>query len=96
MAKDDEWTGSMKKPWLNPPQNDELGVKRGLWGPTMIVLALTVVAVIVVLLLVDQGKLDRAWAYGVLPVAIIAAALSRVLTMFKAKAEDTPSEDRDH
>ncbi|MRK00980.1 hypothetical protein GEV27_05545 [Aeromicrobium sp. S22] len=48
------------------------------------------------LVLVDRGTLDRGWAYAVLPVAIIAAAATRVLTMFKAKAEDTPSDDRDH
>jgi hypothetical protein len=89
MSKDDdEWTGSMKKPWLNPPQNHELGVKKGLWGPSMIGIGLVVVAVIVVLVLVKTGHLDRGWAYAVLPVAIIAAAASRVLTIFKAGAED--------
>ncbi|AWB93046.1 hypothetical protein [Aeromicrobium chenweiae] len=96
MAKDDDWTGSMWKPWLNPPQKHELGARRGLWGPTMLVLLGVVIAVVVVLLLVDRGTLDRGWAYAVLPVAIIAAALTRVLTIFKAKAEDTPSDDRDH
>ena len=89
MAEDDDWTGSMKKPWLNPPQNHELGVKKGLWGPTMLVLLAVVAAVIVVLVLVGTHHLDRGWAYGVLPFAIVAAALSRVLTIFKAKAEDT-------
>ncbi|MRJ76633.1 hypothetical protein GEV29_08805 [Aeromicrobium sp. SMF47] len=47
-------------------------------------------------MLVDRGTLDRGWAYAVLPVAIIASAATRVLTMFEAKAEDTPSDDRDH
>lgn len=85
---DDEWSGSMKKPWLNPPMKHELGVKRGSWLPTMAVLGLAVVGVIVVLLLVDADVLDRGWAYAVLPVAIIASAATRVLTMFKASAED--------
>lgn len=85
---DDDWTGSMKKPWLNPPQKYELGARRGLWGPTMIGLVLAVVAVVVVLALVRAGTLDRGWAYAVLPVAIIAAAATRVLTIFKAGAED--------
>lgn len=85
---DDGWTGSMKKPWLNPPQDKELGVKKGLWGPTMIGIVLAVVAVVVVLALVRAGTLDRGWAYAVLPIAIIAAAASRVLTIFKAGAED--------
>lgn len=88
MAKDDDWTGSMRKPWLNPPHHHELGVTRGLWGPTMIVLVLTVVAVIVVLVLVNTNHLDRGWAYVALPVAIVAAAAARVLTIFKASAED--------
>lgn len=86
--KDDEWTGSMKKPWLNPPMDHELGVKSGSWLPTMLVIGVVIVAVVVVLLLVNAEVLDRGWAYAVLPVAIIAAAATRVLTIFKANAED--------
>ena len=53
----------------------------------MLVIAAVVVAVIVVLVLVDRGELSKGWAYAVLPVAIIAAASTRVLTIFKAAAE---------
>lgn len=86
--QDDEWTGSMKKPWLNPPMDHELGVKRGSWLPTMLVIGVVIIAVVVVLVLVNAEVLDRGWAYAVLPVAIIASAATRVLTMFKANAED--------
>jgi hypothetical protein len=88
VAKDDDWTGSMKKPWVNPPMKHDLGTTRGSWKISMLVIAIAIVAVIVVLLLVDAGRLPRGWAYAVLPIAIIAAALSRVLTIFKASAED--------
>ena len=60
----------------------------------MLVIAAVVVAVIV-LVLVDRGELSKGWAYAVLPVAIIAAASTRVLTIFKAAAESkrqTPPE----
>lgn len=88
MAKDDDWTGSMWKPWLNPPMKHELGAARGGWWKAMTVIGVAVVAVVVVLILVSTGTLDRGWAYAVLPIAIVAAALSRVLTIFKAAAED--------
>jgi hypothetical protein len=52
----------------------------------MLVIFAIVVAVIVVLVLVERETLPKAWAYAVLPVAIVAAALSRVLTTFKAAA----------
>ena len=35
MADDDEWTGSMKKPWLNPPMKHTLGATRGSWKYAM-------------------------------------------------------------
>lgn len=96
MADDDEWTGSMKKPWLNPPMKHELGATHGSWRYAMGVIVVAVVAVVVVLALVSSGHLARGWAYAVLPVAIIAAAASRVLTIFKASAEDrTEPQDDD-
>jgi hypothetical protein len=89
-GQDDEWSGSAMKPWLNPPmrKDKEFGVTRGSWRYGIGVIVLAIVAVIVVLLLVNAGKLSDGWAYAVLPVAIIAAAASRVLTIFKAGAED--------
>jgi len=65
----------------------DLGTTRGTWWIAMVVILATVVAVLAVLVLVDQDVLPKAWAYAVIPVAIIAAASSRVLTMFKAAAE---------
>ena len=88
MAKDDDWTGSMKKPWLNPPMKHDLGARRGSWWVAMLVIGVAVAAVVVILVLVSGGHLARGWAYVALPVAIVAAALSRVLTIFKAAAED--------
>jgi len=88
MAKDDDWTGSARKPWLNPPMQHKLGAGRGSWRWAMLVILAAVVAVVVVLVLVDTDHLSRGWAYAVLPIAIVAAALSRVLTIFKAGAED--------
>lgn len=53
----------------------------------MLVIFAIVAAVMVVLVLVDQGELSKGWAYVVIPIAIIAAALTRVLTIFKAASE---------
>lgn len=66
----------------------DLGTTRGSWWIAMTVIVLAVAAVIVILVLVRNDTLDRGWAYVALPVAIIAAASSRVLTIFKAAAED--------
>lgn len=77
----------MKKPWLNPPADDELGAKRGGWALTLTVITLAVVAVLVVLILVQQDRISEWWTYAVLPVAIIAAAATRVLTVLKASGE---------
>lgn len=64
----------------------------------MAVIFAIVAAVIVVLVLVDQGELSKGWAYAVVPIAIIAAASTRVLTIFKAASEskqhDPPAEQR--
>ena len=87
---DDDWTGGPTKPWLNPPMREDkkLGVGRGSWRYGIAVIVVAIVAVVVVLSLVNAGRLSDGWAYAVLPVAIIAAAASRVLTIFKAGAED--------
>ena len=61
----------------------------------MLVIAVAVIGVIVVLVLVDQGELSKGWAYAALPVAIIAAASTRVLTIFKAAAESKRQTPRD-
>lgn len=70
------------------PTDRSLGATRGKWWIAMVVIVIAVAAVIVVLALVNSGELSRSWAYAVLPIAIIAAAASRVLTIFKAAAED--------
>jgi hypothetical protein len=93
MAEDDDWTGSAKKPWVNPPMKYKLGAGRGSWRWAMLIILAAVIAVIVVLILVDTDHLDRGWAYAVLPIAIVAAAASRVLTIFKASAEDRTTTD---
>jgi len=79
---------------VNSPSND-LGTTRGSWWIAMSVIAAVVIAVIVVLVLVDQGELSKGWAYAVVPVAIVAAASTRVLTIFKAAAESKHQAPRD-
>jgi hypothetical protein len=91
--QDDDWTGSARRPWYNPPMRrggTEAG--SGAWRWAMLGITVVVVAAAVVLALVQQDVLPRAWAYGVLPFAIVAAALSRVVTILKARA----STDRRH
>lgn len=73
------------------PLRGRTGVGRGAWRFAIGAIVLVVAAVFVVLLLVNQGTLDRGWAYLVIPVAIVAAAASRVLTIFKAAGEDKKS-----
>lgn len=58
----------------------------------MLVIFAAVVAVIVVLILVDKGELSKGWAYAAVPVATVAAASTRVLTIFKAAAESKRQE----
>ena len=74
----------------------DLGTTRGSWWIAMAVIFAIVAGVLVVLVLVDQGELSKGWAYAVVPIAIIAAASTRVLTIFKAAAEskrqDSPPE----
>jgi hypothetical protein len=85
----DDWSGSMRRPWYNPPmRRGGTGAGRGGWRWAIFAITLLVVAVVVVLVLVDRDVLPRAWAYGVLPVAIVAAAASRVVTILKARSAD--------
>ncbi|KQY59400.1 hypothetical protein ASD11_07480 [Aeromicrobium sp. Root495] len=90
---DDEWTGSMKRPWMNPPRRHSMGAGRGTWKFGMLVIVLAIVVVLVVLGLVRADVLPRAFAYAVLPVAIIAAATSRVITIWKASEGETSARD---
>ena len=93
--RDDDWTGSMKKPGYNPPaRKGGSGAGRGAWRWTIAVIALVVVAAVVVLALVQQDVLARGWAYVVLPFAIFAAALSRVVTILKARSEETADDEK--
>lgn len=71
-----------------PDESKKFGVTRGLWWVAMTVIVIAVIAVITVLLLVGNGQLDKGWTYAVLPIGIIAAAAARVVTIFKAGAED--------
>ncbi|KQO41963.1 MULTISPECIES: hypothetical protein [unclassified Aeromicrobium] len=85
----DDWSGSMKRPWYNPPaRRGGSGTGEGWWRWTIAAITLVVVAVVVVLVLVDRDVLPRPWAYAVLPVAIFAAGLSRVVTILKARTAD--------
>lgn len=70
------------------PLRGRTGMGRGSWRFAMLAIVVAVAAAFIVLLLVDQGHLDRGWAYAVIPVAIVGAAAARVLTIFKAAAED--------
>ena len=88
MSTDNDGPVEPRVPRLDPPADKSLGMTRGAWAPTMAVIGVVIVAVAVVLILVDTGHLARGWAYAVLPVAIIASAATRVLTIFKAGAED--------
>ena len=89
----DGWTGSWRRPWMNPPREHGFGAGRGSWRWGMAVIVAAVVLVLVVLVLVRQDVLPREWAYVVLPVAIVAAAASRVITIFKAGAEENRPHD---
>lgn len=84
----------LRRPWVSLPAQKKLGATRGSWLVAMAVIGLVVLVVVVVLILVDSGRLDRGWAYACLPFAIVAAALSRVLTIFKASAEDKATDER--
>lgn len=85
---DDDWSGSPKKPWLNPPMTHKLGAGRGAWRWGMVFIALVVVLVIVLAVLVNTDRLPKAWLLALIPLAIIAAAVPIVLTVFKASSEE--------
>ncbi|MET0930809.1 MAG: hypothetical protein ABWX74_14915 [Aeromicrobium sp.] len=78
----------LRRPWVSIPFTKKLGATRGSWWISMLVIGIAVAAVIVVLVLVDTGHLGEGWAFACLPIAIVAAAASRVLTIFKASAVD--------
>ena len=70
----------------------KLGVTRGPWfWVTMLVIAALVVGIVVIFVLVQNDQLSRAWAYAVLPLGILAAASTRLLTLFKAVDEQMNS-----
>lgn len=75
----------------NSRSDRKLGAFRGSWWIAMTVIVIAVIGVVVVLALVNAGELSKSWAYACLPIAIVAAAASRVLTIFKAAAEDKKS-----
>lgn len=85
---DDEWTGSFKRPWMNPPMKNSVGATRGAWKWTMAVIAAAVIVIIVVLALVSSDVLPRAWGYALIPIALVTAFVARLLTVFKTGAED--------
>ncbi|MET0446889.1 MAG: hypothetical protein ABWX74_12130 [Aeromicrobium sp.] len=78
----------LRRPWVSIPFTKKLGATQGSWWISMVVIGIAVAAVVVVLVLVDQGHLSEGWAFACLPIAIVAAAASRVLTIFKASAVD--------
>jgi quinol-cytochrome oxidoreductase complex cytochrome b subunit len=72
-----------------PDQDKQLGATRGVWWwATALAIVALVGAAITIFILVRNGQLSRPWAYAALPIALLAAAASRVLTLFKAVAED--------
>jgi hypothetical protein len=85
---DDEWTGSAKRPWVNPPMRYSLGSGGRAWRVAMGVIVLAFVAVIVLLVLARQDVVSRNWAYVALAVGLITAFALRVLGVFKINAED--------
>lgn len=83
----DAWTGSLRRPWLNPPsRRGGSGATRGSWRFAVGTLTLLVVAGFVVLVLVDQGVLPSGWRYVGLPVAGFCAVVAFVLTVLKARS----------
>jgi hypothetical protein len=69
------------------PLRGRLGYARGMWRLVIGVLVLAVAALFVVLVLVRQDVLSDGWTYVALPIAIAAAPLALVLTVFKAANE---------
>jgi hypothetical protein len=85
---DDDWTGSAKKPWVNPPQRYSLGSGGRAWRIAIGVVVLTFVAVLVLLVLARQDVVDESWAYLALGIGLVSAFVARLLGVFKANAED--------
>lgn len=77
-----------RRPWVSIPARNTVGATRGRWWIAITVIVVPVLAVAVVLVLVDAGVLGRPWAYACLPIALFAAAAARLVTVFKAAAED--------
>ncbi len=86
--RDDGWTGSFKRPWVNPPMENSVGATRGAWKWAMVVIAAAVVVIIVVLALVASDVVPRIWGYALIPIALVTAFVARLLTVFKTGAED--------
>ncbi|TXL62304.1 hypothetical protein [Aeromicrobium terrae] len=85
---DDEWTGSAKRPWVNPPMRYSLGSGGRAWRIALGVVVLTFVAVIVLLVLARQDVVSESWAYVALAVGLVSAFAARVLGVLKASSED--------
>lgn len=70
----------------------KLGVTRGPWfWVTMLAVIALVVGIIVIFVLVQNDALSRGWAYAALPLGILLAASTRLLTLFKAVDENKNS-----
>jgi hypothetical protein len=85
---DDEWTGSARRPWVNPPMRYSLGSGGRAWRIALGVVVLTFVAVIVLLVLARQDVVSGSWAYVALAVGLLSAFAARVLGVLKANTED--------
>jgi hypothetical protein len=85
---DDEWTGSAKRPWMNPPMRYSLGSGGRAWRIAIGVVVLTFVAVIVLLVLAEQDVVGRTWAYVALAVGLVSAFAARLLGVVKTNAEE--------
>lgn len=71
-----------------------LGATRGSWWIAMLVIVLAVAGAVTLLVLVRAGDIPREWAYVSLPMAGIAAAAARVLTILKAGSEEKKAASR--
>ena len=70
----------------------ELGVTRSPWfWVTMLAVIALVVGIVVVFVLVQNDVLSRGWAYAALPLGLLLAASTRMLTLFKAVDEQKNS-----
>jgi len=75
----------------------KLGVTRGPWfWVTMLAVIALVIGIVVIFVLVQNDQLSRGWAYAVLPLGILLAATTRLLTLFKAVDEQKNPEISDN